>query len=134
MEKKGMIKWILISIGIILLILIAGIAVLCFNARKAAEGNSWLTVFVAGEINSETSDAFAEEVEVLEGDTVHLGNVILQVKKIKRDGTAFLSVIEGEAMINNTPVKEITLTGDEPVHIKIKNGSFTLSVVSHKYR
>ena len=82
----------------------------------------------------ETSDAFEEEHEYLQGDRISLGNVTLLITDITHDGDVSYKVEQGRLMDNGG--EEITsgiLRPDQTAHFRLDNGYVDILITRHWY-
>lgn len=97
--------------------------------------HTWATIYISGEINSDTFDAFAEEHEYLKGDNIEFGNVILVITDITHDGTVTFSVQQGNLYNEAGEVvnTDIIVKGVK-ANYKLNDGTVYLIVNSNRYQ
>ena len=97
--------------------------------------NTWATILVNGEVNSDTADAFVDEHEYLKGDRITFGTVILEVTHIEHDGTVSFSVKQGNLYDEKGNEIHIgTLSREEKARYRIENGQVFLCVTGNRYQ
>lgn len=123
-------------IGLILILLFVGMVICAVvSVNHYFDRNTWATIMVNVEINSDTADAFVEEHEYLKGNRITFGTVILEVADIKHDGTISFSVKQGNLYDEKgNEIRTGTLSKGEKMYYRIENGQVFLSVTANRYQ
>ncbi|MBR1700742.1 MAG: hypothetical protein IJ716_02180 [Lachnospiraceae bacterium] len=128
-KKKTIIGLILICL---LICMVIGAVV---SVKHYFDRNTWATILVNGEINSDMSDAFVYEQEYLKGDRITLGTVILEVTHIEHDGTVSFSVKQGNLYDEKgNEIHTGILPRGEKTCYRIKDGQVFLCVTGNRYQ
>lgn len=134
MKRKRFLKAAVIIIAVIIGLLMLGYFLLYRSVRKYIDTHSWATITVSGEVNAETSDAYIDTYEYLQGEIISFDSVSLEIKDITHDGTVDFKVVNGHIYDESgEEVREGTLYKGEKEHYKINNGAFYISVDSSRY-
>lgn len=130
-KRNAVIVWIIAAAAL----LAALITVAVISIDHYIDTHTWATVYITGEINSDTSDAFAEEHEYLKGDKISFAGITLKITDITHDGTVTFSVERGD--LYNDYVEAVDsdiITKDENKHYKIDNGTVYIRVIGNRYQ
>lgn len=134
--KKG--KILILVSSILAVIVLSGLLLplsLILYANNYMNTNTWATITAIGKFESDTSDDFRDTQEYLQGDTINVGEVILEIRDITHEGVVTIEVQEGNLYDNNGVVVDtFIINKGEPTIFRMDNGSVTLSVDSNKYR
>lgn len=134
--KKG--KIIILVSSILVIIVLSGLLLplsLILYANNYTNTNTWATITAIGQFESETSDDFRDTQEYLQGDTINVGEVTLEIRDITHEGVVTIEVQEGNLYDNNGAIVDtFIINKGEPTIFRMDNGSVTLSVDSNQYR
>lgn len=134
MKRKRILKIVIIIIAILLGLIMLGYFLLYRSVRKYIDTHSWATITISGEVNAETSDAFMETREYLQGEIISIDSVSLEIKDITHDGTVDFIVVQGQIYDESgKEVREETLYKGKKERYKINNGAFYINVDSSRY-
>lgn len=130
-KRNAVIVWIIAAATL----LAALITVAVISIDHYIDTHTWATVYITGEINSDTSDAFAEEHEYLKGDKISFAGITLKITDITHDGTVTFSVEQGN-LYNKSgeAVNSGVITKNELEHYKIDKGTVYLRVIRNRYQ
>lgn len=134
MKRKKIFKTVIIIIAILFGLIMLGCFLVYCSVRKYIDTHSWATITVSGEVNAETSDAFMETREYLQGEIIAFDSVSLEIKDITHDGTVDFIVVHGHIYDESgKEVREDTIYKGEKEYYKINHGTFCISVDSSRY-
>lgn len=134
MQRKRIVKTVIIIIAIVFSLIMLGYFLVYRSVRKYIDTHSWATITVSGEVNAETSDAFMETHEYLQGEIIAFDSVSLEIKDITHDGMVDFVVVHGHIYDESgKEVREDTLYKGKKEYYKINHGAFYISVDSSRY-
>ena len=125
----------LIIVLALVLALIGGIVwTSVYSVGKYFDNNTWASIRVSGVAESETSDAFEEEHEYLQGDRISIGNVTLLITDITHDGDVSYKVEQGRLMDDGgEEVTDGILHPDQNTSFRLDNGYVDILITRHWY-
>ena len=126
----------------IFIIILAVIFILSFLAisvimsiKKYHDTHTWATIRITGEINSDTADSFDDKHEYSIGDTITIGNVILDITDISTNGNVEFSVKQGH--LYNEERKTIesdNILKNTKSNYKLDNEYVSLTVTDNRFQ
>lgn len=134
MKRKKILKAAAIIIAIIISLFVLGYFLLYRPVVQYMDTHTWATITVSGEVHAETSDAYVETHEYLQGERISFDSVSLEIKDITHDGTVDFQVVRGHIYDESgKEVREGTLYEGKKQYYKINNGVFDINVDSSRY-
>ena len=110
-------------------------ALVIISIKKYSDTHTWATIRIAGSTDPASSGSFDYLNEYLKGDSIVVGDVILEITDISIDGTVAFSVRQGDLYNGSGKTIEAdTVIKDVKSNYKLDNGAFSLTVTDNRYQ